>query len=93
MSRYKKLSHTLYECKYQVVICSKYRFWVLKDEIAEYTRQQVYRLAGQKDLVEIPEMNIQPDHVHMILSILPKYAVSNFLGFLKGKTSINLFHR
>jgi putative transposase len=66
---------------------------VLKDEIAEYVRQQLYRLASQKDLVEILEMNIQPEHVHMILSIPPKYAVSSIMGFLKGKTSISMFHR
>ena len=93
MSRFKKLSHSIYECKYHVVICPKYRYRIFKDEIAEYTRQQLYRLAGQKDLLEILEMNIQPDHVHIILSIPPKYSVSSILGFLKGKTSISLFHR
>ena len=93
MIGFKKLSYTIYECKYHVVICPKYRYHVLKDEIAEYARQQFYRLASQKDLVEILEMNIQPDHVHIVLSIPPKYAVSNIIGFLKGKMSINLFHR
>ncbi len=93
MSRFQKLSHTIYECKYHVVICPKYRYRVLKDEIAEYTRQMLYRLASQKDLVEILEMNTQPDHIHIVLSIPPKYAVSSIIGFLKGKLSINLFHR
>ena len=93
MSWLKKLSHSLYECKNHVVICPKYRYRVLKDEIGEYTRQHLYRLAGQKDLLEILEMNIQANHVHMVLSIPPKYAVSNILGFLKGKASIRLFHR
>ena len=93
MNRFKKLSHTIYECKYHVVICPKYRYRVLKDEIAEYTRQQLYRLANQKDLVEILEMNIRPEHVHMILSIPPKYGVSHIMGFLKGKVSIHLFDR
>jgi putative transposase len=76
-----------------VIICPKYRYRVLKDEVAEYTRQQLYRLANQKDLVEILEMNIQPEHVHMILSIPPKYGVSHIMGFLKGKVSIHLFDR
>ena len=93
MSRFGKLIHTIYECKYHIVICPKYRYRVLKDEIAEYVRQQYYRLADQKDQVEILEMNVQTDHVHMILSIPPKYSVSSIMGFLKGKTSINLFHR
>ena len=93
MGRFKKLSHSFYECKNHVVIGPKYRYRVLKEEIGEYTRQHLYRLAGQKDLLEILEMNIQANHVHMVLSIPPKYAVSNILGFLKGKASIRLFHR
>ena len=93
MSRFKKLSHSIYECKYHVVFCPKYRFRILKDEIAEYSKQQFYRLASQKELVEILEMNIQPNHVHMIISIAPKYAVANMIGFLKGKMSMSLFHR
>jgi putative transposase len=93
MSRFSKLSHTIYECKYHVVVCRKYRYRVLKDEIAECVRQQLYRLVSQKDQVKILELNIQPAHVHMILSIPPKYAVSSIMGFLKGKTSINMFNR
>lgn len=80
MSRFKKLNHTIYECKYHVVICPKCRYRVLKDEIAEYTRQQLYRLANQKDFLEILEMNIQLEHVHMILSIPPEYDVSHIIN-------------
>ena len=93
MSRFKKLSHTLYECKYHVVFCPKYRFKILKGELAEHCRQHFYRLASQKDLVEVLELNVQADHVHMVLSIPPKYAVANIVGFLKGKMSMSLFHR
>jgi len=50
-------------------------------------------LARQKDLVEVEEINVQPDHVHTILSVPPKYAVSDMMGFLKGKMALNLFHR
>ena len=60
--------------------------------MAEYFRQQIYRLSSQKDLVEILEMNIQSDHVHMVLSIPPKYAVSQLIGFLRVKMSISLFY-
>ena len=62
----------IYDCKYHVVICPKYRNCVLKDEKAEYTRQPLYRLASQKDLVEILELNTQPDHIHIVLLIPPK---------------------
>ena len=51
--RFKKLSHTLYECKYHIVICPKYRFRIFEDEVAEYTKQQTYILCQQKELIEI----------------------------------------
>jgi putative transposase len=91
--QYRKLSHSIYECKYHIVFCPKYRYRMLKDEIAEYTRQQIYQLCGQKELVEVLELNVQPDHVHLVVSIAPKYAVSNFMGYLKGKLAIRLFNQ
>ena len=91
--RFKKLSHSIYECKYHVVFCPKYRYRMLKDEIAEFVKQQLYKLCGQKDGLEIIEMNIQHDHVHMVVSIPPKYSVSNTIGYLKGKIAIKLFER
>jgi putative transposase len=91
--RFEKLSHTLYECKYHVVFCPKYRMRVLKEEIAEYTRQQIYQLCRQKDRLQVMELNIQPDHIHLILSIPPKYSVSNVMGYLKGKLALRLFNQ
>ena len=91
--RFKKLSHTIYECKYHVVWCPKYRYRILKDDIAESVRQQIYRLCQQKDKVEVLELNVQRDHVHLVLSLPPKYAVSDFMGYLKGKLAMRLFQR
>ena len=91
--RFKKLSHSLYECKYHIVFCPKYRYRIFEDDIAEYTRQASYKLCAQKELVEVLELNIQPDHIHAVLSIPPKYSVSSFMGYLKGKLSGRLFHR
>lgn len=93
MSRFKKLSHTIYECKYHIVFCPKYRYRIFKDAIGEYTCQQIYRLCNQKELVEVLELNVQPDHVHVVLSIPPKYSVSSLMGYLKGKLSTRLFAR
>lgn len=90
---FQKLSHTIYECKYHIVFCPKYRYRVLKDEIATYTQEQLYALCRQKEGVEVLELNIQPDHVHLVLSIPPKYAVSNIMGYLKGKLALRLFNR
>ena len=93
MSEYKKLTHTIYECKYHIVFCPKYRFKIFTGDIAEYSRQKLYALARQKDNLEVIELNVQSDHVHMIISIAPKYSVSGIVGFLKGKLTTSLFYR
>ena len=91
MSRFKKLSHSIYECKYHLLFCPKYRYRIFKDGVAEYTTQQVYDLCSQKDHLEVLELNVQDDHVHLVLSIALKYSVSSILGYLKGKLSQKLF--
>jgi putative transposase len=93
MSRFKKLSHTIYECKYHVVFCPKYRHRIFKGEIAEYARQQIYGLCKQKELLEVLELSTQEDHIHLLLSMPPKYAVSEIIGYVKGKLSLRLFQR
>jgi putative transposase len=91
--QFQKLSHSIYECKYHIVFCPKYRYRVFKDEIAAYTQEQLYALCRQKEGVDALELNIQPDHVHLVLSIPPKYAVSNLIGYLRGKLALRLFNR
>ena len=92
-NRFRKLSHTLYECKYHIVFCPKYRFRIFKGEIGEYAKQQTYILCRQKDLIEVMELNVLEDHVHLVMSIPPKYSVSAVMGYLKGKLSIKLFQK
>jgi putative transposase len=65
--QFKKLSHSVYECKYHVVFCPKYRYKILEEEVRTYVIQQAYRLCNQKEGVEILEINVQPDHVHIVL--------------------------
>ena len=93
MSRFRKLTHTIYECKYHIVFCPKYRYRILKDEILEYCRQQIYHLVRGKEWVDMLELNIQADHIHMVISIAPKYSVSNVMGYLKGKLALRLFEK
>ena len=66
---------------------------IFEDEIAEYTQQQIYKYCSYKELVEVLELNIQVDHVHVVLSIPPKYTVSSIVGSLKGRIAIRLFQR
>jgi putative transposase len=75
------------------VFCPKYRYRIFKDEIAEYTEQQIHQLLSQKALVEVIELNVREDHSHLLVWVPPKYAVSAIMGFLKGKLSLKLFDR
>lgn len=91
MRKYKRLSHSVWLCTYHIVFCPKYRYKILEGKAEVLVRNHLYRLCGQKDQITIEEINIQPDHVHMILSIPPKYSVSEIMGFLKGKVAMKLF--
>jgi putative transposase len=75
------------------VFCPKYRYRILKDALAEYVKQQIYQLCKQKEQVEVLDLNVQVDHVHMVVSIPPKYAVSDYMGYLKGKLALRLFQQ
>ena len=90
-NKYKRLSHSVWLCTYHIVFCPKYRYGILEGKSEVFVRNQLYKLCGQKDQMEIVEINIQPDHVHLILSIPPKYSVSETMGYLKGKVAVRLF--
>ncbi len=90
MSKYKKLSHVIYYHVYHLVWTPKYRFRVLQGNVKESVEQKLRTLCEWKGL-EIIEMNVQPDHVHMVLSVPPKRSISEVMGILKGKTAIMIF--
>lgn len=83
------LSHTKWECKYHVVFIPKCRRKALYGELRRHLGEVFRRLAAQKES-EIEEGHLQPDHVHMMISIPPKYAVSQVIGYIKGKSAIHL---
>ncbi len=91
--RFRRLSHTIYECKYHLIFCPKYRRRILKDEIREYARREIENLLRQKEGIEIIQMNVQSDHVHLVVWIPPKYSISEVMGYLKGKLAIRIFQR
>ena len=86
------LDHTTWRCQYHVVFAPKYRrleiYGAIKADIGKILRQ----LCQQKG-VEIIEAEACPDHIHMLISIQPKYSVSQIMGFLKGKSSLMIFDR
>lgn len=80
----------VYKCDYHIVFTPKYRFRILTGEIAANMLQDIRTICQWQD-VEIDELNIQLDQVHVIVSIPPRLSVSDFIGILKGKTEIKLF--
>jgi len=83
------LSHTSWECKYHVVWIPKYRKKTLYDQLRKYLGSTFKDLAAQKES-QILEGHLRPDHVHILISIPPKYAVSRVVGFIKGKSAIHI---
>src|ERR1035437_7940336 len=90
MSKYKKLAHVIYKCDYHIVWVPKYRFRILKGIIKELIEHDIKMICEWKSC-EIEEMNVQEDHVHLVVSIPPKISVSELMGTLKGKLAIKLF--
>ncbi len=87
MREYKSLSHTTWDCKYHVVFIPKRRRKVIYGSLRQYLGGIFHELASYRE-IEIEEGHLHVDHVHMCLSIPPKYAVSSIVGFLKGKSAI-----
>ena len=88
--KYKKLSHVVYKCDYHIVWTPKYRFRVLFGEVKVLVENDIRMLCEWKG-VEVIELNVQIDHVHIVCSIPPKVSVSELLGTLKGKLAIKVF--
>ena len=89
MDAYQSLSHTKWDCKYHVVFIPKCRRKTLYVELRRHLGEVFRQLAGQKES-RIEEGHLLVDHVHMMISIPPKYAVSQVVGYIKGKSAIHL---
>ena len=89
MNDNQSLSHTSWECKYHIVWIPKYRKKTLYEELRKHLGSTLKDLANQKES-QILEGHLRSDHVHMLISIPPKYAVSQVVGFIKGKSAIHI---
>jgi putative transposase len=83
------LSHSRWDCKYHIVFIPKCRRAVLYRDLRKYLGEMFRNLAQQKEC-RIEEGHLLADHVHMLISIPPKYAVAQVVGFIKGKSAIHL---
>ena len=86
------LAHTTWNCKYHIVFAPKFRRKVFYGEKRREIGEILRMLCNWKQ-VNIVEAEVCPDHVHMLLEIPPKYSVSGFMGFLKGKSSLMIYER
>jgi putative transposase len=89
MDKTESLSHTRWECKYHIVFIPKCRRKALYGQLRKHLGEVFRQLASQKES-RIEEGHLLADHVHMLVSIPPKYAVSQVVGFIKGKSAIHL---
>ena len=88
----KSLEHTTWRCQYHLLFAPKYRRMAIYGELKQDIGWILRKLCEEKG-VEIIQAEACPDHVHMLVSIPPKYSISTFMGFLKGKSALMIFDR
>ena len=86
------MAHTKWMCKYHIVFTPKYRRKVIYNQYKEDIRDIIKTLCKYKG-VEIIEGHLMPDHIHMLVSIPPKYSISQFMGYLKGKSALMIYDK
>jgi putative transposase len=86
------LAHTKWNCKYHIVFAPKYRRKVIYGKIKEDIGRMLRQLCEYKD-IEILEAEACPDHIHMLISVPPKYSIAQIMGYLKGKSSLMIFEK
>ncbi len=89
MDEYQSLNHTRWECKYHVVFIPKYRRKALFEQLRR-DLGPIFRSLTEHRESEVQEGHLMPDHVHMLLSIPPKYSVAQVVGYIKGKSAIHI---
>jgi putative transposase len=92
MSRFRKLSQTIWHCQYHIVWVPKYRYKILRDAVAVEVKNCIRTLSEQKGC-GVVELNVQIDHVHLLAMVPPKVSISDYVGTLKGRTAIRVFNR
>ncbi|MCP4368959.1 MAG: IS200/IS605 family transposase [Deltaproteobacteria bacterium] len=92
MSRFRKLSQTIWHCQYHILWTPKYRYRILTDELGEDVENCI-RAFSERSSREVVELNVQIDHVHLIAMVPPKISISDYLGIIKGRTAIRIMNQ
>ena len=90
MGIWRKQSHVLWQCSYHLVWCPKYRYRILNGTTGEFVQKAIRNICEWKG-VEVLELSVREDHVHLVVDMPPQKSVAGLMGFLKGKTAIKLF--
>lgn len=85
MRRFNKLSHVIWHCQYHIVWVPKYRYRILVDKVGFEVSKSI-RVYAERLGCEVVELNVQPDHVHLLVKVLPKVSISTLMGTVKGRT-------
>lgn len=90
MSRFNKLSHVLWHCQYHIIWVPKYRYRILTGAVRREVFECIQVNSSRLDC-QVIELNIQSDHVHLLIKVPPKQSISDLMGTLKGRTAIRIF--
>jgi putative transposase len=90
MSRFKRMSHTIWHCEYHIVWTPKYRYRVMQGKVKEEVEMCIREQSRQLGC-EVVELNVQVDHVHTLVQIPPKVSISEYMGRVKGKCALRVF--
>ena len=92
MSRFRKLSQTIWHCHYHIVWVPKYRLRILEGKIADEVENYI-RAFSEQQCCEIEELNVQIDHVHILVMVPPKISISDYVGKIKGRSAIRILNK
>ena len=92
MSRFRRLSHTIWHCQYHIVWVPKYRYRILVGEVARSVHSGIQAICGFAGC-EVVELNVQKDHVHLLVMVPPKVSISELMGRVKGQSAMKVFRQ
>ncbi len=92
MSRFMKMSHSIWHCQYHIIWTPKYRFKILTGEVGKEVESCI-RMFSDRLGCTVVELNVVSDHVHLLVKIPPKVEVAKFVGIIKGRTAIRVFQK
>ncbi len=92
MSRFRKLSQTIWHCQYHIILTPKYRYRVLQGNLAQDVESCIHGFSERLGC-DVVELNVQADHEHLLAMVPPKVSLSDYLGTIKGRTAIRILNK